>query len=194
MLLNEYYILKEIDHIHVIKIFELWQDDVYYYIITEYLEGNELYKRISARKKFTEIDCAQIIKQILLALNYCHKGNIVHRDLKPENILFETKDDDSIIKVVDFGFAEVFNPKKGLKDVLGTPLFIAPEIISEKRYNAAADIWSLGVVTFFILSGKPPFDGDDRSELFETIKSGYFEFRSRIWDYISDDCKGFIKK
>ena len=107
MLLKEYHILKEIDHNHIIKIFELWQDDVYYYIITEYLEGGELYKRISARKKFTEVDCASIIKQILLALNYCHKGNIVHRDLKPENILFETKDDKSNIKVVDFGFAEI---------------------------------------------------------------------------------------
>lgn len=111
----------------------------------------------------------------------------MHRDLKPDNILFETKEDDSNIKVVDFGFAQVFNPKKGLRDVLGTPLFIAPEIISEKRYNSAADIWSLGVVTYFILSGKPPFDGDDRSELFDAIKLGEFSFKSRIWDYISKD-------
>mmetsp|Transcript_29265 Transcript_29265/g.33541 ORF Transcript_29265/g.33541 Transcript_29265/m.33541 type:complete len:168 (+) Transcript_29265:258-761(+) len=166
MLLNEYYILKEIDHANIIKIFELWQDDVFYYIITEYLEGGEIYKKISTRTKFTEIDCSQIIKQILQALNYCHKGNIVHRDLKPENILFETDDDSSNVKLVDFGFAEIFNPKKGLKDVLGTPLFIAPEICSDKKYNSKADIWSLGVVTYFLLSGTPPFDGDDRAELF----------------------------
>lgn len=194
MLLNEYYILKQIDHSHIIKIFELWQDEVYYYIITEYLEGGEIYKTISKRKKFTEIDWAQITKQILLALNYWHKGNIVHRDLKPENILFETKDYNSNIKLVDFGFAEMFNPSKGMKDVLGTPLFIAPEIISDKKYNDKADIWSLGVVVYFLIWGHPPFDGDDRSELFSCIKSGIYSFGGRIWKCVSKDCKDFISK
>ena len=149
---------------------------------------------IASRKKFTEIDWALIIKQVLLALNYCHKSNIIHRDLKPENILFESDDSNSNIKLVDFGFAEVFNPKKGLKEVLGTPLFIAPEIISGKNYNSKADIWSLGIVTYFLLSGNPPFDGDDRDELFAAIKLAKFEFSAKIWEYISEDWKDFIRK
>ena len=192
MLFNEYNILRDVDHPNIIKIFELWEDDVYYYIVTEYLSGGEIYKSISKRTKFTEIDCATIIKQVLLALNYCHKGNIVHRDLKPENILFETEDENSQIKLVDFGFAEVFNPKKGMKDILGTPLFIAPEIISSKKYGSKADIWSLGVVTYFLLSGDPPFDGDDKNELFGAIKSAKYSYDSKIWSYISDDWKDFI--
>ena len=179
MLLNEYNILKQIDHPNVIKIFEMWQDQVYYYIITDYLQGGEIYKNVSTRKKFTELDCAKIIKQVLQALNYWHKDNIVHRDLKPENIMFETEDSNSSIKLVDFGFAEVFNPKKGLNEVLGTPLFIAPEIISDKKYNSKADIWSLGVVTYFLISGTPPFDGDSRDELFDCIKSAKFEFSGK---------------
>lgn len=193
MLLNEYYILKETDHPHIVKIFELWQDDVYYYIVTEYLEGGEIYNTISEREKFTELDWALIIKQVLLALNYCHKGHIIHRDLKPENILFETKDDTSNVKLVDFGFAKVFNPKKALKEVLGTPLFIAPEIIS-KKYNTKADIWSLGVVTYFLLSGEPPFDGDNRTELFDNIKGGKISFDQEIWKYISKECMDFIQE
>ena len=194
MLLNEYNILKQIDNPHVIKIYELWKDEVFYYIITEYLEGGELYKTISKWERFTEKDWAKLIQQILLALNYCHKGSIVHRDLKPENILFESKSTDSNIKIVDFGFAMMYNPGKGMKDVLGTPLFIAPEIISEKKYNSAADIWSLGVVTYFLIWGHPPFDGDSRNELFETIKSGYFSFSGKIWTKVSEDCKAFISK
>lgn len=95
MLLNEYNILKQIDNPHVIKIFEFWKDDVFYYIVTEYLEGGELYKTISKRASFTEKDCSKVIKQILIALNYCHKEGIVHRDLKPDNVLFESKDKDS---------------------------------------------------------------------------------------------------
>ena len=192
MLLNEYYLLKQVDHSHIVKIYELWQDEVYYYIITEYLEGGEIYKSISKRKKFTEVDCAQITKQVLLALNYWHKMNIVHRDLKPENILFETKKLDSHIKLVDFGFAVSFDPTKGMKDVLGTPLFIAPEIISEKKYNSKADIWSLGIVVYYLICGYPPFDGEDRTQLFSRIKSGKFSFSGKIWKWVSQDCQDFI--
>jgi calcium-dependent protein kinase len=118
----------------------------------------------------------------------------VHRDLKPENILFETTDDDSNIKIVDFGFAAIYNPTQGMKDVLGTPLFIAPEIISEKKYNSAADIWSLGIVTFFLICGYPPFDGEDRTELFSNIKSAKLKFSGKIWKWVSNDWKDFITK
>jgi calcium-dependent protein kinase len=138
------------------------------------------------------MDWAQITKQVLLALNYWHKNHIVHRDLKPENILFESKEDDSYIKLVDFGFAITFDPKKGMKDVLGTPLFIAPEIIAEKKYNSKADIWSLGVVVYYLIWGYPPFDGDDRAELFSKIKSGKFSFNGKIWKWVSQDCQEFI--
>ena len=194
MLLNEYSILKQIDNPHIIKIFELWKDDVYYYIITEYLEGGELYKTISKRERFTEKDWAMLIKQILLALNYCHKGGIVHRDLKPENILFESNTNDSNVKLVDFGFAEIYNPDKGMKDVLGTPLFIAPEILSEKKYNNAVDIWSLGVITYFLICGYPAFDGSTREELFKSIKSGKYSFPGKIWTLVSEEWKEFISK
>eukprot|EP00344_Euplotes_crassus_P009863 CAMPEP_0197000912 /NCGR_PEP_ID=MMETSP1380-20130617/5734_1 /TAXON_ID=5936 /ORGANISM="Euplotes crassus, Strain CT5" /LENGTH=438 /DNA_ID=CAMNT_0042418375 /DNA_START=267 /DNA_END=1584 /DNA_ORIENTATION=+ len=194
MLLNEYNILKQMDNPHIIKIFEFWKDEVFYYIVTEYLEGGELYKTISKREKFTEKDCAVIVRQILLALNYCHQEGIVHRDLKPDNILFESKSDDSNCKLVDFGFAGICKTGKGMKEVLGTPLYIAPEIISEKKYGAEVDVWSLGVITYFLISGDPPFDGDTRNELFRSIKSGKFSFDSKIWRVVSEDCKDFIKK
>lgn len=81
-----------------------------------------------------------------------------------------------------------------MKEILGTPLYIAPEIISEKKYDSEVDIWSLGVITYFLICGDPPFDGDTRNQLFKSIKSGNFSFDNRIWTLVSDDCKNFIKK
>ncbi|CAI2365600.1 unnamed protein product [Moneuplotes crassus] len=195
MLLNEYNILRQIDNQNIIKIFELWKDEVFYYIVTEYLEGGELYKNISERDNFTEKDCAGLIKQVLLALNYCHKEGIAHRDLKPDNIMFESNSKDSICKLVDFGFASFCKNGKKMDDMLGTPLFIAPEIISNKKYTSKVDIWSLGVITYFIISTNPPFKGRTKRELFDSIKSGDFSFKSApIFRRTSESLQSFISE
>lgn len=81
-----------------------------------------------------------------------------------------------------------------MKEILGTPLYIAPEIISEKKYDSEVDIWSLGVITYFLISGEPPFDGDSRNQLFKAIKSGKYEYSNKIWTLVSEDCKDFISK
>jgi serine/threonine protein kinase len=89
-----------------------------------------------------------------------HKKNITHRDLKPENILLESKDRNNLeIKISDFGFSCFFDPKEGLDLVLGSPLYMAPEIILNKKYNEKVDIWSIGVISYMLLTGRNPFPG-----------------------------------
>jgi len=98
-----------------------------------------------------------------LAINYMHKQSITHRDLKPENILLESKNIDTLdIKIADFGFSCIFDPDEGLDLVLGSPLYMAPEIIEGKIYNEKVDIWSIGVITYMLLSGRNPFPGKNK--------------------------------
>lgn len=103
-----------------------------------------------------------------------HKKNIVHRDIKPENILLESKDPDNIvIKITDFGFAKCYDPQEGegMDDVLGSPLYMAPEIVKKLKYDTKVDIWSLGILAYIILSGKPPFHGKSKDELYMQIST-----------------------
>ena len=143
---------------------EIMEDHDNYYIVTEILEGGELFDRIIDVKSFSEKKAAQILEQVLRAINYMHKQNVTHRDLKPENILLESKNVDTLdVKIADFGFSCMFDPEIGLDLVLGSPLYMAPEIIKGEVYNEKVDIWSIGVITYMLLSGRNPFPGRTKS-------------------------------
>lgn len=145
---------------------EILEDKQNFYIVTELLEGGELFDRLIKLQKFSEKDAAFIVDQILRALNYMHKQNMTHRDLKPENVLLESMSDDKLdLKIADFGFSCIFDPQEGLDLVLGSPLYMAPELIQRQKYNEKVDIWSLGVITYMLLSGKNPFPGRDKKEI-----------------------------
>lgn len=101
----------------------------------------------------------------------------VHSDIKPENILLEHSDTNNLnVKITDFGFACFFQPEKTINDVLGSPLYMAPEIILEKPYDHKVDIWSIGVITYILLSGRPPFKGRTKQEIFKSILQGELLF------------------
>jgi len=134
MLFNEINILKEIDHPNIIKMYEFFEDEKRYYLVTEICKGGELFDEILQRGKFTERDGAILMKQVLSCINYCHQANIVHRDLKPENILLEQNKEFDQIKIIDFGTSLVYDPNRNLDEKLGTPYYIAPEVLN-KNYN-----------------------------------------------------------
>lgn len=159
------------------SVYEILEDDKNYYIGTELLEGGELFDRIISVKSFSEYKASYIIKQVLLAINYMHQKKIAHRDIKPENILLESKDQESLeIKISDFGFSCFFDPKKGLDLVLGSPLYMAPEIIEAKVYNEKVDIWSIGIITYMLLTGRNPFPGSNKAEVKNMIVSNPINF------------------
>jgi len=126
-----------------------------------------------------------------MAINYLHSNDIVHRDIKPENILIDNIDNMEI-KLTDFGFA-TFHQSKSLDDVLGSPIYMPPEIIREERYGNKVDVWSAGVVAYVLITGKPPFVGKDKADVYREIKTKELDYSIPEFKYISENCIDFLK-
>jgi calcium/calmodulin-dependent protein kinase I len=130
---------------------------------------------------------------VCLGMKYCHDKGIAHRDLKPENLLLTTTTDDAIVKIADFGFAIKGAAKSSLQTQCGTPGYVAPEILNNKPYGKAVDMWSIGVITYILLGGYPPFHDENQKNLFKKIKKGEFEFHEEYWGAVSDEAKDLIR-
>lgn len=198
VLRREIDILKDVNHPNIIRLKEVHEDDKYLHLITDLCTGGELFDRIiaktqSAEGHFSEKDAAFLIHSILDAIQYCHdEKRIVHRDLKPENFLYATEEDDSPIKIIDFGLSRPdVSPNSIMRTKVGTPYYVAPEVL-KRKYTASCDIWSIGVISYILLCGYPPFYGDSDTQIFDSVKAAYFDFPSPEWDSISDEAKDFI--
>jgi len=144
---SEVAILKGVAHPNIVRLVSSCFDTNYAYIITELVEGGELFDSIITREYYSEADAQVVLRDLASALEYCHSRKIVHRDLKPENILLSSKGDDAIIKLIDFGFAKRSEGDETmLTTALGTPNYIAPEILNRQPYNEAVDMWAYGCV------------------------------------------------
>ena len=162
-------------------------------IIHRICKGGELFDEIIEKGHFSEKDAAVIMKQLLSCLTYCHSKNIVHRDIKPENILLESNKDFNQIKVIDFGISVVKEPDAMIKESIGTPYYIAPEVW-KKSYNEKCDVWSAGVIMYILLSGTPPFNAATDAEMKKMILEGSYSIEGGIWDEVSDNAKDLISK
>jgi calcium-dependent protein kinase len=194
--LNEIQILIACQHPHIIKIYEYYNDEVNYYIIMEFIPGGELYETISTWKKFNEQKACYIMRQILEAVNYLHSMKIIHRDIKPENMLVESKvvDKELInIKLIDFGTSNYYEDSKKFTQKVGSPYYIAPEVI-KKYYDYKCDIWSSGVILYVLLVGYPPFKGNSQKELLSNIVKGKYSLEGEEWDRVSIEAKDLISK
>lgn len=177
------------------RIYEFASDQSYFYIVSEYIPKGELFDEIIKRKFLNEEDGAYVIRQLLSAITYCHAKGIVHRDLKPENILIDSISEDNKIniKVIDFGTAMFYSPDVELEETLGTPYYVAPEVLMG-NYTEKCDVWSIGVILYVLLSGTAPFDGKTDEEILGSVKRGKLEFRSKVWIDVSNLAKDLIKK
>ena len=160
--------IKELDHPNIFKIYEFYQDKDNFYLISEYLEGGDLFTYISSIDKIDEKQVFIIMEQIISVVNYLHKHNIVHRDLKPENMMLAKKNDAFNIKIIDFGTSKRFHDGDVFKLALGTCYYVAPEVI-RRQYDKKADIWSCGIILYILLCGYPPFTGDSDVEIMKSI-------------------------
>lgn len=168
-IINEVKIMKSLDHTHVLGLIDSFETESNVIIIMEYLEGRDLLYRITQhnpkKTHLAEKDAKFFFLQICRGLKYLHDSQITHRDIKPDNILLDTKDDDSIVKISDFGLSKII-AQADMRTVCGTQMYVAPEVLKNKgAYTNKVDIWSLGCLLYAMLSGSVPFCG----ELLETF-------------------------
>lgn len=188
----------------VLTIFDFFATKECFFLVTEYLDGGDLFEQLEQRGRFREVETKGIVKSLLRTIRFIHKNNIAHRDLKPENIFVGTvvtKNHNNLnknrvqqkIKVADFGLAAKVEQRKSLLERCGSPMYAAPEILKGCPYDQSCDLWSVGVMVYFFLSGYPPFFDNNKRHLFEKIISGTYDFHGG-WDSISAEAKDFIQR
>ncbi|CAH1731377.1 unnamed protein product [Aphis gossypii] len=190
---NEIKVLRRLTHPNIVQLLETFEDKSKVYLIMELVTGGELFDRIVQKGSYTEKDAAHLIRQVLGAVDYMHEQGVVHRDLKPENLLYYSTDDDSKIMISDFGLSKI-EDSGVMATACGTPGYVAPEVLAQKPYGKAVDVWSIGVISYILLCGYPPFYDENDANLFAQILKGEFEFDSPYWDDISDSAKNFIRQ
>lgn len=182
------------NHPNVVKLYDVFEDDKSILMVIEYMTGGELYDQIIQRGSFTEADASEIVYQILSALAYIHSNGIGHRDLKPENLLCATSKGD-VVKIADFGLSkDSSDGNTAMTTCCGSPSYVAPEVLEGSSYDYECDIWSLGVITYVLLSGYLPFFGETQDELFQKIMSGDYTFNYTCFKGITEEAKDFINK
>lgn len=190
---DEIEVLKDMKHKHIIRLYDVFEEPQHYFMVTEKMMGGELFDRIVQKSYYNEREARDTCDIIFSAIHYCHKKKVAHRDLKPENLLLTSENDDSDIKIADFGFAKRVLQPKSLTTQCGTPGYVAAEILEGKPYDTQADMWSIGVIVYILLGGYPPFIESNQRTLFRKIRKGQYEFHEEYWGQVSDDAKDLIR-
>ncbi|CAN1305031.1 Calcium-dependent protein kinase 4 [Linum perenne] len=187
-------------HKNIVTIKGAYEDPLYVHIVMELCSGGELFDRIIQRGHYSERKAAELTKIIVGVVEACHSLGVMHRDLKPENFLLVNKDDDFSLKAIDFGLSVFFKPGQIFTDVVGSPYYVAPEVLL-KHYGPAADVWTAGVILYILLSGVPPFWAgaycvavETQQGIFDAVLKGHIDFDSDPWPLISDSGKDLIRR
>ncbi|XP_037442637.1 calcium-dependent protein kinase 22-like [Triticum dicoccoides] len=177
----------------VVRLREACEDAEGVHLVMELCEGGELFDRIFARSHYTERAAAKIGRTIAHVVQLCHDNGVMHRDLKPENFLFAGKEEDSPLKAIDFGLSVYFEPGERFTEVVGSGIYMAPEVLM-RSYGPEADVWSAGVILYILLCGVPPFWGDTDERIAESIIRGEIKFEREPWPKVSQTAKDLVKK
>jgi len=190
---QEVEILKRAKHPNIVQLIDEFETPQKLYLVMELVTGGELFDKLVEKGQYNEAEASSIVRKICSAIAYLHSVGIAHRDLKPENLLLHSGNDTEV-KLSDFGLSKLFGEEQVMKTACGTPYYVAPEVLGAAGYDKEVDLWSIGVITYLLLCGYPPFYGESLPEVFEQILKGHFEFNAPYWDNISAEAKDFIKK
>ncbi|XP_053835394.1 serine/threonine-protein kinase BRSK2 isoform X7 [Vidua macroura] len=184
---REIAILKLIEHPHVLKLHDVYENKKYLYLVLEHVSGGELFDYLVKKGRLTPKEARKFFRQIISALDFCHSHSICHRDLKPENLLLDEKNN---IRIADFGMASLQVGDSLLETSCGSPHYACPEVIRGEKYDGRkADVWSCGVILFALLVGALPFDDDNLRQLLEKVKRGVFHMPH----FIPPDCQNLLR-
>lgn len=186
-------ILQSLDHQNIIKLYECFEDDKRVFSVMEKVEGGDLLTELYRKKALNEKNAASVCKQLLSCTAYLHENQVVHRDLRPENIMLEENNGYFHLKVVDFGVATEIRNINRIEGLIGSAFFLAPEVLDDS-YNELVDEWSIGVILYILLSGSPPFLGNNNEEIINRARSYKYSLIDPIWDKISSGGKDLITK
>ena len=190
-ILREMKMLSELDNEHIIKVYQIYENDSHYLIIMEYCEGGELFNYIVEKQRLSENESAYFYYQIIQGVEYIHSQGIAHRDLKPENLLL---DKNKKIKIIDFGLSNYFDGVQKLETPCGSPCYASPEMVGGNKYNGFfIDIWATGIILFAMLCGYLPFEDDNNDVLFKQILGGKIEYPNHLSEVSKDLLKKIIE-
>ena len=188
-------ILKLCHHPNIVRLLDHLENLDYIFIVMEYIEGGTLGQYIKKHNfNFTEHQAANIIYQIAQGVKYLHSYGIVHRDLKPDNIMITQPNDLGVLKIMDFGLSKILSSQEKMVDGFGTLSYVAPEVLLRSPYNKEVDIWSLGVILYYILCGHLPFKGNKEIIIAEKIVNDELEFDEEYWEMRSQKVKDLIER
>mmetsp|Transcript_45135 Transcript_45135/g.128902 ORF Transcript_45135/g.128902 Transcript_45135/m.128902 type:complete len:633 (+) Transcript_45135:88-1986(+) len=187
---NEAELYLMLDHPHVAHLEMVYETSDILHLVMEFMAGGELYDRLSAERHYTEERAADTVYQMLLAVAYLHAANIAHRDLKLENFLYESPNSEHL-KLIDFGFAKFWDSGTVMSQACGSVHYVAPEVLRHS-YTVQADMWSLGIISYMLLTGVPAFHGTD-NEILAKIRAGRPYYSSKFMR-LSSLAQGFVKE
>ena len=190
---NEVNILAEMDHENIIYLHQVYENRQHVILVLELVGGGELFDFISEREWLTEEEASYFVKQILLGIKHMHSKNVAHLDLKPENVMLKGSESHQL-KLIDFGVSKKLKPDEEVREMLGTTEFVSPEVINFEPITLNSDLWSLGVITYIMLSGASPFLGDTQQETYANIMACDYEFDDEFFAETSELAKDFIRK
>ncbi|PKA51190.1 Calcium and calcium/calmodulin-dependent serine/threonine-protein kinase [Apostasia shenzhenica] len=197
LLTNEILVMRKIvedvsPHPNVIHLYDVYEDMYGVHLVLELCSGGELFDRIVSQDRYSEVEAAEVVRQIASGLGALHRANIVHRDLKPENCLFLNSSKRSPLKIMDFGLSSVEDFTDPIVALFGSIDYVSPEALSQRLVSAASDMWSVGVILYILLSGYPPFHATSNREKQQRILAGDFSFEEQTWKSITSSAKDLI--
>ena len=179
-------------HPHIVGLRGVYEDDETLSLVLDFCPSPDLFDQISGRGgSFLEEEAKALMRPLMEAIAHCHRRGVAHRDIKPDNVLFDSW---GRLKLADFGSADWFGDGRPLSGIVGTPYYVAPEVLSGRDYGEKVDVWSAGVILYLLLAGTLPFRGESAVEIFEAVMRGNLRFPTRIFLGVSAEAKDLLRR